>query len=799
MSAAVVSSPAGRGPARPLLPAAWARLAGFAALVALGALQWRRMVEGLPATRALLWVAVACLAALAVLAAERLPARGRGWAVLGVAAAAWAAAVLASGIPLELLLRPGRWPELAQGVAGGVEILGGVRLPYAGADPWPALVIGAGGALLCTTAALLAFWPVPRGRGYPYLALAVLLALVATPVVSIGGTRPLALGVALTALTVGFLWLERLPLRPGVGVAALLALAVAGSLPLATAADRDEPWFDYRAFAEGLGPQAPIGFDFSHGAYGPISWPRNGSEVLRVRSERPRYWKVASLEEFDGRGWRDRGDAPPPGGEPPQADVLEDWRNRPAWTGELTVSIRRLRTSAVPAAGTVLGVRRSTRPLRELSVPGRYRAETELRRGDSYTVEVHEPRPTGTQLAGATSGARRKQWDDLVTELPFAPERRERPSDGIPVAPEGTVPTSAQLRFSPFGGPAAPVAGYPGLGVSGSGPAALRASAYERTWRLARRLRAPARTPFAYVQAVTRHLQRGFGYSERPPEVPAGQAPLEHFLFEGRAGYCQHFSGAMALLLRMGGVPARVATGFSPGGYSKRKGAWIVRDTDAHSWVEAWFDQFGWVTLDPTPAATPARSLIAALEPAPAPAVPDAAPDDAAGGGGAAGGRGGSGLRGDLARDPSGRAGPGDAAEAADGGGTPVWALLAGGAVALAALIVAALTLARRRRRRLPQRGGSPLDRAVTELEGALRRSGRPAPAGTTLRQLEQRLGGSPEAAAYLRTLRAGRYGPAPPAAPTSAQRRALRRELAAGLGLPGRLRALWALPPWPR
>ena len=69
----------------------------------------------------------------------------------------------------------------------------------------------------------------------------------------------------------------------------------------------------------------------------------------------------------------------------------------------------------------------------------------------------------------------------------------------------------------------------------------------------------------------------------------------------------------MALLLRMGGVPARVATGFSPGGYSKRKQAWIVRDTDAHSWVEAWFDDYGWVTLDPTPSDTPARSQIATL------------------------------------------------------------------------------------------------------------------------------------------------------------------------------------------
>ena len=89
--------------------------------------------------------------------------------------------------------------------------------------------------------------------------------------------------------------------------------------------------------------------------------------------------------------------------------------------------------------------------------------------------------------------------------------------------------------------------------------------------------------------------------------------PLEHFLFESKAGYCQHFSGAMALLLRMGGVPARVATGFSPGGFRRRQGEWVVRDRDAHSWVEAWFDGIGWVTFDPTPSATPARSLIAAI------------------------------------------------------------------------------------------------------------------------------------------------------------------------------------------
>jgi hypothetical protein len=97
------------------------------------------------------------------------------------------------------------------------------------------------------------------------------------------------------------------------------------------------------------------------------------------------------------------------------------------------------------------------------------------------------------------------------------------------------------------------------------------------------------------------------------------------------------------------------------------------------------------------------------------------------------------------------------------------------------------------------RRGRSPaqaLEGAVAELEAALRRIGRPAAAGTTLQQLEQRLGRTPEAAGYLRALRAGRYGTTP-STPTPRGRRALRRELGSGSGPRGKLRALWALPPW--
>jgi len=294
-------------------------------------------------------------------------------------------------------------------------------------------------------------------------------------------------------------------------------------------------------------------------------------------------------------------------------------------------------------------------------------------------------------------------------------------------------------------------------------------------------------TPYDYVVAVDRYLQDGFRYTEQPDPVSPGRGTLDGFLFETKSGYCQHFSGAMAILLRMGGIPARVATGFSPGGYSERKSAWIVRDTDAHSWVEVWFDDYGWVAFDPTPAGTPARSQIAAIDRPPETGEDEGDDsDDDAGGGAARSG----GVRPDLLGQQSGPGGADGAAGEAAGGG-PGWWWYALAAVAV--LLLAAWGAVRWRRRSLGP--AALIDRAVAELEAALRRIGRPA-AGTTLQQLEQHLGRSPEAAAYLRALRAGRYAPSAPA-PTARGRRALRRELGSGRGPRGRVRALWALPPW--
>jgi len=184
-------TPQRRPPA--LLPASAARLGGFAALALLGASQWQRMVVDLSWGHALLWVLVAVAAAVGILWADSRR-RFRGALTLGVTVAALVAAYAASGLSLALL-KPRRLDELGAGLSHGVESLASVQMPYRGADPWPSLTLQLLGALLCVLAALLAFWPRGNGsRGYQFLALALLLVLVAAPVVSIGGTRPVVLG-----------------------------------------------------------------------------------------------------------------------------------------------------------------------------------------------------------------------------------------------------------------------------------------------------------------------------------------------------------------------------------------------------------------------------------------------------------------------------------------------------------------------------------------------------------------------------------------------------------------------------
>ncbi len=103
-------------------------------------------------------------------------------------------------------------------------------------------------------------------------------------------------------------------------------------------------------------------------------------------------------------------------------------------------------------------------------------------------------------------------------------------------------------------------------------------------------------------------------YTLRPPLTDEHVA--DTFLFETKRGFCEHFAAAFVVLMRAAGVPARVVTGYQGGEKNPVDGTWVIRQSDAHAWAEVWLDDRGWVRIDPTATAAPARieeDLAAAL------------------------------------------------------------------------------------------------------------------------------------------------------------------------------------------
>ncbi|NWG14429.1 MAG: DUF3488 domain-containing protein [Acidobacteria bacterium] len=131
---------------------------------------------------------------------------------------------------------------------------------------------------------------------------------------------------------------------------------------------------------------------------------------------------------------------------------------------------------------------------------------------------------------------------------------------------------------------------------------------------LAVQITAAERHPFMKAQALERYLRREYRYSLRL-RGPAGSAdPLAAFLFEFREGHCEYFATAMAVMLRQIGIPSRLVNGFRVGEYSTLGDMWVVRQSDAHSWVEAYFKPYGWLEFDPTPTEPrPVRTGLARL------------------------------------------------------------------------------------------------------------------------------------------------------------------------------------------
>lgn len=107
-------------------------------------------------------------------------------------------------------------------------------------------------------------------------------------------------------------------------------------------------------------------------------------------------------------------------------------------------------------------------------------------------------------------------------------------------------------------------------------------------------------TPLEIATELEKHLRTAYRYDLGSPSGGA-QDPLEHFLFESKRGHCEFYSTAMAMMLRVRGVPSRNVTGFVGGTYNRFGEFYAVRQGDAHSWVEAYLPERGWIRFDPTP------------------------------------------------------------------------------------------------------------------------------------------------------------------------------------------------------
>ncbi len=746
------------------------RLVVFAAFAAYGTSHWAMLVAEPSAATilAIVAAATACAVALAALERSRLSRR----LVTALAAltvlAALAAGLVASGVAPRLLL-PSGWSEFAEQIDKALLGVQSVDWPYDGPDEWIRTTILLGAPLLLTAAAALAFWPAPVEMRRPLrgAALVLMIALYAIAVTTNSPGSPLLFGALLLALIAAWLWLPRLGAREWLTGGAVIGAVALLAVPAATALDGDGPWLDYRSWSP-FGADSGVAFSWDH-SYGPLDWPRQGTTLLNVRSEQPHYWKVQSLNSFDGFRWFratgdeqldlsaelpfDRGDARSDSG---------PWRYgrlNPDWNDEIHFSVRSLSTELLVGAGLTYNVRGAAAVP---SADGTTQLLGTLGRGDSYTIRTYQPTPTATVMAGAPTAY--PDWAERYTELALPTSGTD--ANTVVVPPRGNRTTDSERADA---------------------DTALSGSVYSRVYELASGLTAGSTSAYEAVTTIETHLRDSYRYNE---QVPEHAYPLESFLFEDRQGYCQQFSGAMALMLRMVGIPARVVAGFSPGTLNRKSGEYRVRDLDAHSWVEVYFPGIGWVTFDPTPRASDSASggAPAATGASPAGIVTQssAGPEQDLSDAGA------------QARDSQLEGGSvGQNRSESDSGGPATSVLiLAAGLAALA--LVCALVFAIRVRRRNALGREQLAEAEIAELRTALERLGWKLSPATTLLALERELATAvgPRAAAYAGALRRYRFDPQGSQPPGPADRRALRHALGRASGPLGPLRALIAIPP---
>ena len=357
---------------------------------------------------------------------------------------------------------------------------------------------------------------------------------------------------------------------------ALVLVAAVGVGAASAGAAPDEARLDWRNWSLFGDSRNRLGVRYIWDAqYGGIRFPTRPATVLRIQGpRRAHYWRASTLDLFTADRWIESlyPVATSPATRQLPADPLLPARARKGTDlVRQTVEVVSLDDDHIVAAGHPVSVRSEVLGTVSFLSGGVMRVQRGIPRGTRYTVSSYAPHPLPRELLGSQPryppAAQRYLALDRTVAPAFGQAGREAFLDDL----------LTDERYQ-------------------------AAWAYRPIWDEARRLGARADSPYEATLAVERWLRTtgGFRYEERPPLADATTGPpLVDFVVRHRSGYCQHFAGTMALMLRMLGIPARVAVGFTSGKWDGKQ--WVVSDVNAHAWVEAWFDGYGWLPFDPTP------------------------------------------------------------------------------------------------------------------------------------------------------------------------------------------------------
>ena len=523
--------------------------------------------------------------AIAIAALALLPA---------LAAARWArtaAAVLAAALAVELAF--GRWflearprrdadffGPLARDFEEGFLGFWDVGLPFSSVDE-PLMH----GVVLMAVFGFCLWLSLALAARRPLMAAAALVVGAAWPATLVTSGNELLRGAAIFAalllILVGSARRSPRAHRQALlaGTALVLAAAAASTSP-AVAKGAFLGWESWDAYDA---PDDPVSVAYVWDAnYDGIEYPEKKTTVLKVRGpSRPLYWRATTLDLFSGHRWvqerrfvaDERRGTIALAGDPllPRAA-----RDPERWVS-VDVTVEALRGRHVIGPATPVEYRTGNLPPVRVADSGVGILYDGLRRGHRYGVSSYAPEPKPAQLVRA----RARYPLELV-----------KPGAFLDVGRNVTVPV--------FGAPARERRMQTLFREDAATDGAV--AAYEDVWAKALEVVGSPRSPYTAAVALERWFRSsgGFAYDEQPRLAP-GVPPLAAFVLTTKRGYCQHYAGAMALMLRYLGIPARVAAGFTSGRYDRDTKTWTVTDHEAHTWVEAWFDGYGWLPFDPTP------------------------------------------------------------------------------------------------------------------------------------------------------------------------------------------------------